>query len=162
MRFCSCFIGVVLRGRPSVFVYLATDRSQDRDDVSSATLVTAVIITLSNESGVVWTTAKVTNIWPLAFSTQRVATCANVANQPLASMSSQESVRPSDETEAFYLHCRAAYLAVLGSSLTNISSKQQLCQGKKTVPCFTDTVGWWKSMRNVASFSRVNTRSMIW
>ncbi|KAM8746451.1 EF-hand calcium-binding domain-containing protein 7 [Acanthopagrus schlegelii] len=43
-------------------------------------------------------------------------------------MSFQESPRPSDEEEAFYMHCRAAYLAVFRSSLTNISSKQQLCR----------------------------------
>lgn len=49
-------------------------------------------------------------------------------------MSFQESLRPSDEDEAFYLHCRAAYLAVFGSSLTNISSKHQLCRGKLTSP----------------------------
>lgn len=53
-------------------------------------------------------------------------------------MSFQESVRPSDEDEAFYMHCRAAYLAVFGSSLTNISSKQQLCRGKLTSPSFTE------------------------
>ncbi|XP_036970152.1 EF-hand calcium-binding domain-containing protein 7 [Acanthopagrus latus] len=43
-------------------------------------------------------------------------------------MSFQDSPRPSDEEEAFYMHCRAAYLAVFRSSLTNISSKQQLCR----------------------------------
>ncbi|XP_028259706.1 EF-hand calcium-binding domain-containing protein 7 [Parambassis ranga] len=43
-------------------------------------------------------------------------------------MSFQESPRPSDEEEAFYMQCRAAYLAVFRSSLTNISSKQQLCR----------------------------------
>ncbi|XP_068445708.1 EF-hand calcium-binding domain-containing protein 7 [Clinocottus analis] len=42
-------------------------------------------------------------------------------------MSLQESPRPSDEEEAFYVQCRAAYLAVFKSSLTNIASKQQLC-----------------------------------
>ncbi|XP_045906685.1 EF-hand calcium-binding domain-containing protein 7 isoform X2 [Micropterus dolomieu] len=41
-------------------------------------------------------------------------------------MSFQDSPRPSDEEEAFYVQCRAAYLAVFRSSLTNISSKQQL------------------------------------
>ncbi|XP_075944446.1 EF-hand calcium-binding domain-containing protein 7 [Anarhichas minor] len=43
-------------------------------------------------------------------------------------MSFQESPRPSDEEEAFYVQCRAAYLAVFKSSLTNIASKQQLCR----------------------------------
>ncbi|XP_040896367.1 EF-hand calcium-binding domain-containing protein 7 isoform X2 [Toxotes jaculatrix] len=43
-------------------------------------------------------------------------------------MSLQESPRPSDEEEAFYMQCRAAYLAVFRSSLTNIASKQQLCR----------------------------------
>uniref|UniRef100_A0A3P8ST22 EF-hand calcium-binding domain-containing protein 7 n=1 Tax=Amphiprion percula TaxID=161767 RepID=A0A3P8ST22_AMPPE len=43
-------------------------------------------------------------------------------------MSFQESPRPSDEEEAFYMQCRAAYLAVFRSSLTNIASKQQLCR----------------------------------
>lgn len=47
-------------------------------------------------------------------------------------MSFQESGRPSEEDEAFYAQCRAAYLAVLRSSLTNITSKQQLCRGKLT------------------------------
>ncbi|KAM8873682.1 EF-hand calcium-binding domain-containing protein 7 isoform 2-T2 [Spinachia spinachia] len=43
-------------------------------------------------------------------------------------MSFQESPRPSDEEEAFYVHCRAAYLSLFRSSLTNIASKQQLCR----------------------------------
>ncbi|KAM9358284.1 EF-hand calcium-binding domain-containing protein 7 [Symphorus nematophorus] len=43
-------------------------------------------------------------------------------------MSFQESPRPSDEEEAFYTQCRAAYLSVFRSSLTNIASKQQLCR----------------------------------
>uniref|UniRef100_A0A665ULQ0 EF-hand domain-containing protein n=1 Tax=Echeneis naucrates TaxID=173247 RepID=A0A665ULQ0_ECHNA len=44
-------------------------------------------------------------------------------------MSFQESPRPSDdEEEAFYMQCRAAYLAVFRSSLANIASKQQLCR----------------------------------
>uniref|UniRef100_UPI0037E767BE EF-hand calcium-binding domain-containing protein 7 n=1 Tax=Semicossyphus pulcher TaxID=241346 RepID=UPI0037E767BE len=43
-------------------------------------------------------------------------------------MSFQDSPRPSDEEEAFYIQCRAAYLAVFRSSLTNIASKQQLCR----------------------------------
>lgn len=43
-------------------------------------------------------------------------------------MSFQELSRSSDEEETFYMHCRAAYLAVFRSSLTNISSKQQLCR----------------------------------
>ncbi|XP_076582366.1 EF-hand calcium-binding domain-containing protein 7 [Chaetodon auriga] len=43
-------------------------------------------------------------------------------------MSFQESPRPSDEEEAFYTQCRAAYLTVFRSSLTNIASKQQLCR----------------------------------
>ncbi|XP_074524761.1 EF-hand calcium-binding domain-containing protein 7 [Halichoeres trimaculatus] len=43
-------------------------------------------------------------------------------------MSFQDSPRHSDEEEAFYAHCRAAYLAVFRSSLTNIASKQQLCR----------------------------------
>uniref|UniRef100_A0A7N8XUG0 EF-hand calcium binding domain 7 n=1 Tax=Mastacembelus armatus TaxID=205130 RepID=A0A7N8XUG0_9TELE len=42
-------------------------------------------------------------------------------------MSFQESPRPSEE-EAFYTQCRAAYLTVFRSSLTNITSKQQLCR----------------------------------
>ncbi|KAM7013175.1 EF-hand calcium-binding domain-containing protein 7 [Tautogolabrus adspersus] len=40
-------------------------------------------------------------------------------------MSFQDS---PDEDEAFYTQCRAAYLAVFRSSLTNIASKQQLCR----------------------------------
>uniref|UniRef100_A0A672Z3J5 EF-hand calcium-binding domain-containing protein 7 n=1 Tax=Sphaeramia orbicularis TaxID=375764 RepID=A0A672Z3J5_9TELE len=43
-------------------------------------------------------------------------------------MSFLESPRPSDEEEAFYVQCRAAYLTVFRSSLTNIASKQQLCR----------------------------------
>ncbi|KAF1385441.1 hypothetical protein PFLUV_G00107810 [Perca fluviatilis] len=43
-------------------------------------------------------------------------------------MSSQELLRPADEEEAFYVQCRAAYLAVFRSSLTYITSKQQLCR----------------------------------
>uniref|UniRef100_A0A8D3CWD6 EF-hand calcium binding domain 7 n=1 Tax=Scophthalmus maximus TaxID=52904 RepID=A0A8D3CWD6_SCOMX len=43
-------------------------------------------------------------------------------------MSFQESHRSSDEEEALYSQCRAAYLAVYRSSLTNITSKQQLCR----------------------------------
>ncbi|XP_076731637.1 phosphoglucomutase-1 isoform X4 [Maylandia zebra] len=43
-------------------------------------------------------------------------------------MSFQESPRPSEEDEAFYMQCRAAYLAVFRSSLTNITSKQHLCR----------------------------------
>ncbi|XP_041861216.1 EF-hand calcium-binding domain-containing protein 7 [Melanotaenia boesemani] len=39
-----------------------------------------------------------------------------------------ESPRPSDDKEAFYMQCRAAYLALFKSSLTNITSKQQLCR----------------------------------
>nr|XP_020458468.1 EF-hand calcium-binding domain-containing protein 7 [Monopterus albus] len=42
----------------------------------------------------------------------------------------QESPRASDEEGAFYMQSRAAYLAVFNSSLTNITSKQQLCRGK--------------------------------
>ncbi|RVE73562.1 hypothetical protein OJAV_G00032470 [Oryzias javanicus] len=42
-------------------------------------------------------------------------------------MSFQESRRSSEDEEAFYMQCRAAYLAVFRSSLTNITSKQQLC-----------------------------------
>lgn len=45
-------------------------------------------------------------------------------------MSFQESPRAADEEEAFYIQCRAAYLAVFRSSLTNIASRQQLCRGK--------------------------------
>lgn len=48
-------------------------------------------------------------------------------------MSLQESARTPDEDEAFYLHCRAAYLSVFKSSLMNISSRQQLCRGKCVV-----------------------------
>ncbi|XP_062280388.1 EF-hand calcium-binding domain-containing protein 7 [Scomber scombrus] len=44
-------------------------------------------------------------------------------------MSFQESPRAAaDEEEAFYMQCRAAYLAVFRSSLTNIASRQQLCR----------------------------------
>uniref|UniRef100_A0A672J610 EF-hand domain-containing protein n=1 Tax=Salarias fasciatus TaxID=181472 RepID=A0A672J610_SALFA len=43
-------------------------------------------------------------------------------------MSFQESPRAAEEEETFYVHCRAAYLAVFRSSLANISSKQQLCR----------------------------------
>ncbi|XP_047443026.1 EF-hand calcium-binding domain-containing protein 7 [Mugil cephalus] len=43
-------------------------------------------------------------------------------------MSFRESPRPSEDDEAFYVQCRAAYLAVFRSSLTNITSKQQLCR----------------------------------
>uniref|UniRef100_A0A8C9ZKW5 EF-hand calcium-binding domain-containing protein 7 n=1 Tax=Sander lucioperca TaxID=283035 RepID=A0A8C9ZKW5_SANLU len=43
-------------------------------------------------------------------------------------MSFQELLRPADEEEAFYVQCRAAYLAVFRSSLTCITSKQQLCR----------------------------------
>uniref|UniRef100_A0A1A8QWD5 EF-hand calcium-binding domain-containing protein 7 n=1 Tax=Nothobranchius pienaari TaxID=704102 RepID=A0A1A8QWD5_9TELE len=43
-------------------------------------------------------------------------------------MAFQDSSRPSEEEEAFYVQCRAAYLAVFRSSLTNITSKQQLCR----------------------------------
>ncbi|CAN9500879.1 unnamed protein product [Ophioblennius macclurei] len=43
-------------------------------------------------------------------------------------MSFQESPRSPDEEETFYLLCRAAFLSVFRSSLTNISSKQQLCR----------------------------------
>ncbi|XP_014845230.1 PREDICTED: EF-hand calcium-binding domain-containing protein 7 [Poecilia mexicana] len=43
-------------------------------------------------------------------------------------MSFQESTRPPDDDEVFYMQCRAAYLAVFRSSLSNISSKQQLCR----------------------------------
>ncbi|XP_026201419.1 EF-hand calcium-binding domain-containing protein 7-like isoform X2 [Anabas testudineus] len=43
-------------------------------------------------------------------------------------MSFQDSPRPPEEEEAFYMQCRAAYLAVFRSSLTNITSKQQLCR----------------------------------
>lgn len=39
------------------------------------------------------------------------------------------SPQPLDE-ETFYTRCRAAYLAVFKSSLTNILSKQQLCRGE--------------------------------
>uniref|UniRef100_A0A669CAF4 EF-hand calcium-binding domain-containing protein 7 n=1 Tax=Oreochromis niloticus TaxID=8128 RepID=A0A669CAF4_ORENI len=46
----------------------------------------------------------------------------------LRKMSFQESPRPSEEDEAFYMQCRAAYLAVFRSSLTNITSKQHLCR----------------------------------
>lgn len=143
MCFSFCFFGVGLREHRSVFC-LPSNRSLPgqrrcfvRDVVDSGELH------LSNESGVVLIgcriTVKVNNIWPFAFLKR--TTCANVANQPLASMSVQESVRPSDENEAFYLHCRAAYLAVFGSSLTNISSKQQLCRGKQTSLYFTEKVG---------------------
>ncbi|XP_060934507.1 EF-hand calcium-binding domain-containing protein 7 [Limanda limanda] len=41
-------------------------------------------------------------------------------------MSVQESHR--DEEEDFYTQCRASYLAVFKSSLSNITSKQQLCR----------------------------------
>ncbi|KAM3620299.1 uncharacterized protein V6R79_021254 [Siganus canaliculatus] len=40
----------------------------------------------------------------------------------------QDSPRPCDGQEAFYLQCRAAYLSVFTSSLANIASRQQLCR----------------------------------
>nr|XP_046247099.1 EF-hand calcium-binding domain-containing protein 7 [Scatophagus argus] len=43
-------------------------------------------------------------------------------------MSFPESTSPSNEEEAFYMHCRAAYISVFRSSLINIASKQQLCR----------------------------------
>ncbi|XP_068175235.1 EF-hand calcium-binding domain-containing protein 7 [Antennarius striatus] len=43
-------------------------------------------------------------------------------------MSFQESTRTSDGEESFYTQCRAAYRAVFRSSLTNITSEQQLCR----------------------------------
>lgn len=55
----------------------------------------------------------------------------------LRNMSFQESPRTSEEEGAFYMQCRAAYLAVFKSSLTNISSKQQLCLGKLTSDCWS-------------------------
>ncbi|XP_056133511.1 EF-hand calcium-binding domain-containing protein 7 [Lampris incognitus] len=42
-------------------------------------------------------------------------------------LGSQRCRRPGNE-ETFYVQCRAAYLAVFGSSLTNVGSKQQLCR----------------------------------
>lgn len=50
----------------------------------------------------------------------------------LPKMSFQESSRAADEDEAFYVQCRASYLSVFRSSLTNITSRQQLCRGKTT------------------------------
>ncbi|XP_077572639.1 EF-hand calcium-binding domain-containing protein 7 [Stigmatopora nigra] len=43
-------------------------------------------------------------------------------------MSYLDSSEATDEEETFYLQCRAAYLSVFKSSLTNISSKQELCR----------------------------------
>ncbi|XP_054645804.1 EF-hand calcium-binding domain-containing protein 7 [Dunckerocampus dactyliophorus] len=43
-------------------------------------------------------------------------------------MSYLESSQAPVEEEAFYLQCRAAYVSVFRSSLTNISSKQELCR----------------------------------
>ncbi|XP_061593227.1 EF-hand calcium-binding domain-containing protein 7 [Cololabis saira] len=43
-------------------------------------------------------------------------------------MSLQECPGPSDQEGLFYSQSRAAYLAVFRSSLTNITSKQQLCR----------------------------------
>ncbi|CAL8254926.1 unnamed protein product [Merluccius merluccius] len=49
------------------------------------------------------------------------------AETAIGMMSFQASSQPLDE-ETFYLRCRAAYLALFKSSLTNIVSKQQLCR----------------------------------
>nr|XP_057929215.1 phosphoglucomutase-1 isoform X1 [Doryrhamphus excisus] len=43
-------------------------------------------------------------------------------------MSYLESSQAPVEEEAFYLQCRAAYLQIFRSSLTNITSKQELCR----------------------------------
>ncbi|XP_057696823.1 EF-hand calcium-binding domain-containing protein 7 isoform X2 [Corythoichthys intestinalis] len=43
-------------------------------------------------------------------------------------MSYLDSSEATDEEETFYMQCRAAYLSVFKSSLTNISSKQELCR----------------------------------
>lgn len=56
--------------------------------------------------------------------------CRFVSKLEGEQMSSQDSSRVCDEEEAFYTHCRAAYLAVFRSSLTNIASKHQLCRGE--------------------------------
>lgn len=56
------------------------------------------------------------------------------------SLSSEKVVHPESsqakksqhaEEAAFYMNCRAAYLAVLKSSLENIKSKEQLRLGKE-------------------------------
>ncbi|KAM4628882.1 EF-hand calcium-binding domain-containing protein 7 [Polymixia lowei] len=46
------------------------------------------------------------------------------ASQPVGLQKS----RATDDEETFYMQCRAAYLTVFRSSLTNITSKQQLCR----------------------------------
>ncbi|XP_062308926.1 EF-hand calcium-binding domain-containing protein 7 isoform X2 [Osmerus eperlanus] len=43
-------------------------------------------------------------------------------------MSGQKSQGHANDEETFYMHCRAAYLSLFKSSLTNITSKQQLCR----------------------------------
>ncbi|XP_051929392.1 EF-hand calcium-binding domain-containing protein 7 isoform X2 [Hippocampus zosterae] len=43
-------------------------------------------------------------------------------------MSYLDSSEVADEEETFYLQCRAAFLSVFRSSLTNISSKKELCR----------------------------------
>ncbi|XP_061539661.1 EF-hand calcium-binding domain-containing protein 7 isoform X1 [Phycodurus eques] len=43
-------------------------------------------------------------------------------------MSYLDSSEAPDEEETFYMQCRAAYLSVFRSSLSNISSKQELCR----------------------------------
>lgn len=46
-------------------------------------------------------------------------------------MSYLDSSEVADEEETFYMQCRAAFLSVFRSSLTNISSKKELCRGKR-------------------------------
>uniref|UniRef100_A0A671W7D3 EF-hand calcium-binding domain-containing protein 7 n=1 Tax=Sparus aurata TaxID=8175 RepID=A0A671W7D3_SPAAU len=70
-------------------------------------------------------------------------------------MSFQESPRPSDEEEAFYMHCRAAYLAVFRSSLTNIASKQQLCRALQQAgrnPSHATLSKYWTSTTSKLNF----------
>ncbi|XP_008331450.1 EF-hand calcium-binding domain-containing protein 7 [Cynoglossus semilaevis] len=70
-------------------------------------------------------------------------------------MSSQESSRSSEEDELFYTHCRAAYLAVFRSSLTNITSKQQLCRALQQAgrnPSLATLDKYWTSRRSTLNF----------
>ncbi|KAL6108265.1 efcab7 [Pungitius sinensis] len=70
-------------------------------------------------------------------------------------MSFQESPRPSDEEEAFYVHCRAAYLSLFKSSLTNIASKQQLCRALQLAgrnPAHATLNKYWTSRTSKLNF----------
>uniref|UniRef100_A0A671W639 EF-hand calcium-binding domain-containing protein 7 n=1 Tax=Sparus aurata TaxID=8175 RepID=A0A671W639_SPAAU len=57
--------------------------------------------------------------------------------------------------EAFYMHCRAAYLAVFRSSLTNIASKQQLCRALQQAgrnPSHATLSKYWTSTTSKLNF----------